>query len=240
MKKNNQKKLTKLLLLIYLNLCWFSPHFSSNISDRPKHLLVHAAVVILSLLAITLFYYLCKNPKLRLYVFLSAAIGITVYNFRYAFNYISALSVIYIYKTAIIDCDNNSKVVDICYFLSPIINTIGLLVNLKQSINMQFTFFYAIYTCTILLFFFAFEMMSVKRTDCLFETSLKEQYLKIFTVSSMGVVCSLFSSNSALNNSITYYPWFFFICLLIYEGDKCLSESANVVISKLKKAKALN
>lgn len=241
MEKNIIGNKNKFLLMFYMCIVWFIPYTFSFIVSYNTERWIQAIVIILAFIVTTVLYYIFKNRIIRLLVMLVAIVGITVViGYRYMLSAYTAFAVIYVYKSlALEDADN--KIINLILFaLAPFTSIVGLIINFDAIINIESE------TVVLLIIFVisflilrkcAPEKKSNKKTKKSRKTKEREQNIEtlhkaVFSISIIGVVSS--AASFTLNNAIAFFPWFFFIALLIYEEDESLNVASEMIVNKIK------
>lgn len=243
MENNKIGNKKKFLLPIYLCIAWFLS-YSYTFINYYKDEMIKTAIIILSFIVTTVFYYICKNWIFRLLVMISAVVGLTVIiGYEFMLTVFSAFAVIYVYKFSIAENSKNGITNGILLTLAPITAIAGLIINFKAMIN-QTAETWIILAVFVISFLLLIKCSSEKKSKKKLEkTNKKDRELEkkiesirktVFSISIIGVLSSAASYKLTMNNGISFFPWFFFILLLIYENDKSLYSAGVMLVNKTK------
>lgn len=242
MEKNQIVNRKKFLLLAFICICWFLPRNYTDVqSYSQKETLIKVVVIILAFVGTTVFYYFCKNSILRLLVMISAIVCITVFiGYKYMLTVYAAFAVIYVYKSFVTEGFKNEKINVILLALAPLIAIAGFIINFEAIKNIDAE-------AVVIIFIFVVAFLILRNcahgkrlnTKAKKSNKIREQekntemfHKALFAISIIGLLSSAVSDT--INNAITFFPWFFFIALLIYEEDKSLNDASEMIVNKIK------
>lgn len=190
--------------------------------------------IVLGLLLITASLYLIKNNIARLLVFLIIGVVTALYNYHYALCTVSAGALLFLYKALITEEKENDilcKLYSVIFCASVIAGPVITVTELEEfEINEQLL--KAILTGAILTLIFLLALRNMKKERRGFKKALKKPYTTILIMSVAGTVHSVISYDVLLHNSFTFFPWFLFLCVLIYENDACMASFVKSVFEK--------
>lgn len=241
MEKSKIGNKNKFLLLAFLCIYWFVRYSYSFIISYQNEKLIQSVVIILAFVITTVFYYICKNRILRLLVMISAIVCITVViGYRYMLSVFAAFAIIYVYKSLDAEDLKNEIINGILFVLAALTSIVGLIINFEAIIGIEAetVIILAIFVISFLILRkCAQEKKSNKKTKKSHKTIKPEKNFEtlhetVFSISIIGVVSS--AASFTLNNAIAFFPWFFFIALLIYEEDESLYSASEMIVDKIK------
>lgn len=241
MEKNKISNKNKILLLIYICIAWFLPYSYSFISSYQLEKWKQAAVVILSFVVSTVLYRVCKNNIVKLIVLVAALVCVTVFlGYMYTLSAFTAFVVIYAYDSLDSEDRLSVRISEVLLIVSAFTAIVGLFINFSAVMNLDKKAAVLI-TVFIIIFLIlaknahgknASKKAKKSRKVKGSETDLDTLYKTIFSISVFGVLSS--AASYMVTNALVFFPWFFFIVLLICKDDKALYFAGESIVNKIK------
>lgn len=232
--KEKQINIKKVLISVFIHICWFVPVFASLSSIWLEETVISFIIVDLGLLILVSSLYLSNNEKLKLSLLVLVTAAALIYNFRYVFVILPVFFAICIYKSHIANNSESEERNRILFNASVIINAVGIIVNLKQAINRRHELEGIIFLWAALFAFFVFALVNLKKCSDLFDEKTNDFYQKIFFISASAMFAGLFSRDYTSGNSIVFYPWVLFISVLMFENDPYILFLSDNISKKIK------
>ena len=234
--KNNKHFIEKkkILFLIFMWICWFVPYFSLDIQSYPQEKLKEGLLLVVVMTIPTICCCLIKNNILKMSLFLLSLIGVAlIFEINVALAFFSPIFLILIYKISGAESkkDLYGKITKVLLCLALVSSIISIVLNfesfaekidvLKKSITLGSLF--------IIAFAVSLRCPYIKKS----KKNVKMLYGFVFFVVTIGIVASLTTFEYMLNISIMFFPWLLFVSVLIFEEDKILESSAEMIKDKV-------
>lgn len=262
MEKNKIGNKKKALLLVYICIAWFLPYVYSFIQSYQTDKWIQAIVIILSFVVTTVLYYIFKNRILKLLVMLSAIVCVTVIlGYRYTLSACTAFVVIYVYESLNAEDLKTVKINEALLIVSVFVAIAGFIFNFSTIMSIEAHAIVIIVVFAIIFLILAKSAQwekankkakqsnkkakkankKAKKTNNAavksnkakeHENDIDTLYKMVFSISIIGVLSS--AASSAATNALTFFPWFFFIALLIYKEDESLYSAGEMIVNKIK------
>ena len=241
MEKKEMSSKNKILLLIYLSIAWFLPYIYSFIKTHQTDKWKQAIVIILSFVVSTVLYNTLKNRTVKLIVLLAAVVCVTVFlGYRYTLSAFTAFAVIYAYESLASKDHINVRISEVLLALSVLTAIAGLFINFSAIMDMDEGKPVIVVVFAIIFLILAkYAHINQPNTKAKKSRKAKESetdfdtlYKTVFSISAFGVLSS--AASFIVTNSLTFFPWFFFIVLLICKVDNALYSASEMIVNRIK------
>lgn len=241
MEKKEMSSKNKILLLIYMSIAWFLPYIYSFIKNYQTDKWKQATVIILSFVVSTVLYSILKNRIAKLVVLLAAVVCVTVFlGYRYTLSAFMAFAVLYAYDSLRSEDHINVRISLGLLALSVFTTIAGLFINFSaiMDINEKASVIIVVFLIIFLILAkHAHEKNANKKAKKSrkakeSETDFDTLYKTIFSISVFGVLSS--AASYLVTNALIFFPWFFFIVLLVYKDDTALYSASEAIVNKIK------